>query len=50
MNGSKERTGILRIAGGNAPPALEMQEGILHQMPQTVEIRIMLSWLPAIAL
>ncbi len=50
MNRGEEGVGIPGITGGDAPPALEMQKSILNQMPQTVEIPVMLPWLPAIAL
>ena len=37
MRGGKERGGEFRIAGGDPPPSLEMQEGVFHQVPQFVE-------------
>ncbi len=40
MNRGEEGIGIPGITSGDAPPALEMQKSILHQMPQTVEIRM----------
>jgi len=32
MHGGKERRGVFRVAGGDSPPALEMEEGIFGQM------------------
>ena len=32
MDGGEKRCGILRISCGDAPPAPEMQEGVLHPM------------------
>ncbi len=50
MNRGEEGVDIPGITGGDAPPAFEMQKSILHQMPQTVEIPVMLPQLPTIAL
>ncbi len=50
MNGRKERCGILRISCGNAPPALEMQEGVLHPVSPTIRLPITLPLHLAVAL
>src|SRR5271155_644383 len=42
LNGGQERSGVFRVAGGDAPPALEMEKGIFDQMTQFVEIPIVL--------
>jgi hypothetical protein len=40
LDGSEERSGVFGIAGGNAPPAFEVEEGIFHQMTKFVEIPV----------
>jgi hypothetical protein len=40
LDGGEEGSGIFRVAGGNAPPAFEVEEGIFHQMTQLVEIPV----------
>ena len=40
MSGSEKGRGVFRIAGGKAAPALEMKNGVLHQVAQFVEVSI----------
>lgn len=45
MDGRKERRSAFRIASRNSSPSLEMQKGVLHQVPQFVELFVILSLL-----
>ena len=38
MHGGKERQGAFCIARRNSTPALELQECVFHQVPQFVEL------------
>ena len=37
LDGSEKGSGVFGVAGGNAPPAFEVEEGIFDQMAQLVE-------------
>ena len=43
MNGREKGRGVFGIAGGNAAPALEMKDGVLHQVAQLVEVLIVVT-------
>jgi len=40
LDGGQEGSGVFGVAGGNAPPTLEVEEGIFDQMTQFVEIPV----------
>ena len=43
MDGSEKGRGPLRIAGGNPPPAFEVEDGVLHQMAQFIEVFVVVA-------
>ena len=43
MNGSQEGGGALGVARGDAAPLLEFQEDVFHQMPQFVDVIVVLA-------
>lgn len=43
LNGGEEGSGVFCVAGGDSPPALEMEESIFDQMTQFVEIPVIFS-------
>jgi hypothetical protein len=45
LHGSHERSYILGITGRNTPPALQMQKGILYQMPVPIQMFVILALL-----
>ncbi|OAM87423.1 hypothetical protein AW736_22915 [Termitidicoccus mucosus] len=47
LNGGQKGSGALGITSGDAAPLLEPKEGILYQMPQFVEVGIILAGLLA---
>ena len=49
MDGGQKRSGAFRIASGDTPPALEVQESVLDQVSQLIQVLIIRPLLLAIS-
>jgi hypothetical protein len=43
MDGSEEGSAVFGVARGNSTPSFQVQEGILNQMPQLIQVAIVLA-------
>ena len=48
MDGGEEGGGVLGVPGGDAAPALEMQEGVLDEVPGLMEFLVVFAHHPAV--
>ena len=49
MADSQERSGLFGVTGCHPPPLFEIQEGVFHQMPQFIQVPVIIPGVLAVA-